>query len=128
MHFGYNGHLGPPLSGHYIQLATISDLNIIEQGGHYIHSDIVATFPGTKYSMYFVPGKVARKSGHYIRMATINVAIISGVHCTRLTKPCSHVDKRHFLVMIQAPGIPPSLTFTTLSEGLRYRWPKSETL
>ena len=30
VHFGYSGHLGPHLSGHYIQLATISDLNIIE--------------------------------------------------------------------------------------------------
>ena len=30
VHFGYSGHLGPPLSGHYIRLATISDLNIIE--------------------------------------------------------------------------------------------------
>ena len=40
VHFGYSGHLGPPLSGHYIRLASISDLNII------------------KY-MYFVPGKVA---------------------------------------------------------------------
>ena len=25
------GHLGPALSGHYIRLATISDLNIIEK-------------------------------------------------------------------------------------------------
>ena len=40
VHLGYSGHLGPLLSGHYIRLATISDLNIIEQ-------------------MYFVPGKVA---------------------------------------------------------------------
>ena len=30
VHFRYSGHLGPPLSGHYIRLATISDLNIIE--------------------------------------------------------------------------------------------------
>ena len=30
MHFGYSGHLQPPLSGHYIRLAIISDLNIIE--------------------------------------------------------------------------------------------------
>ena len=31
VHFGYSGHLGPALSGHYIRLATISDhLNIIE--------------------------------------------------------------------------------------------------
>ena len=30
VHFGYSGHLWPPLSGHYIRLATISDLNIIE--------------------------------------------------------------------------------------------------
>ena len=29
VHFGYSGHLRP-LSGHYIRLATISDLNIIE--------------------------------------------------------------------------------------------------
>ena len=40
VHFGYSGHLGPSLSGHYIRMATISDLNIIEQ-------------------MDFVPGKVA---------------------------------------------------------------------
>ena len=30
VHFGYSGHLGPPLSGHYIRLATIVALNIIE--------------------------------------------------------------------------------------------------
>ena len=30
VHFGYSGHLGPSLSGHYIRLATISDLKIIE--------------------------------------------------------------------------------------------------
>ena len=30
VHFGYSGHLGPPFSGHYNQLATISDLNVIE--------------------------------------------------------------------------------------------------
>ena len=30
VHFGYSGHLGPPIPGHYIRLATISDLNIIE--------------------------------------------------------------------------------------------------
>ena len=32
-HFGYiySGHLGPPLSGYYIRLASISDLTIIEK-------------------------------------------------------------------------------------------------
>ena len=30
VHFGYSGHLGPPFSGHYIRLATISHLDIIE--------------------------------------------------------------------------------------------------
>ena len=30
VHFGNSGHLGPPLSGHYIRLATISDLYILE--------------------------------------------------------------------------------------------------
>ena len=30
VHFGYSGHLGPPLSGHYIRLAIISGLNKID--------------------------------------------------------------------------------------------------
>ena len=30
VHFGYSGHLRPPLSSQYIRLPTISDLNIIE--------------------------------------------------------------------------------------------------
>ena len=53
VHFGYSGHLGPPLSGHYIR---------------------------TKYNRtnVFCP----MKSGHYIRMAAINVATITGVHCS----------------------------------------------
>ena len=31
VHFGFSGHLGSPLSCHYIRLATISNLNLIEE-------------------------------------------------------------------------------------------------
>ena len=43
VYFGYSGHLGPPLSGYCIRLATISDFNIIEY-------------------VYFVTGKVGTLS------------------------------------------------------------------
>ena len=52
VHFGYSGHLGPALSGHYIR-------------PEYNRINVLCT----------------RKSGHYIRMATLNVATISEVHC-----------------------------------------------
>ena len=78
MHFGYSGHIGPLLSGHYIRLATISNLDTVYSGysGHVYsgHSDIVATFPGIKYFYSIISRSdiVARK-----------VATISEVYCIR---------------------------------------------
>ena len=48
VHFRYSGHLGPPLSGHYIRLATTV---YFRYSGHVYsgHLVIVATFSGTKY-------------------------------------------------------------------------------
>ena len=31
VHFGYSGHLGPGLSGHYIRMATISEFKVRER-------------------------------------------------------------------------------------------------
>ena len=57
VHFGYSGHLGPPFSGHYIR-------------PEYDRINVFCT----------------KKSCHYIRMATLNVTTISGVHCNPISQ------------------------------------------
>ena len=89
VHFGYSGHLAwaTPfwplyLIGHYIQ-------------PEYNRTNVFCT----------------RKSGHYIRMATINVATISGVHC--ITKSTRGNDRVLYVFYLHGISVIRNLVYST---------------